>query len=154
MPRFGRPNMGHRGTGQYPPDWPTIAQSVKKRADWRCAMCQYSHAPALGYRLEVHHLDRDKCNSEWWNLIALCQRCHPSVGATFDLLEVCLLFRTQLRLWETSADDYPDWLKPHVVGFLDAVRAGWRPHNHFYQPELPGMQRYLPFSYRTQREQS
>lgn len=26
--------------------------------------------------LTVHHLDEDKGNCRWWNLVALCQRCH------------------------------------------------------------------------------
>lgn len=26
--------------------------------------------------LTVHHLDEDKANCRWWNLVALCQRCH------------------------------------------------------------------------------
>lgn len=29
--------------------------------------------------LTVHHLDGDKLNCRWWNLAALCQRCHLSI---------------------------------------------------------------------------
>lgn len=31
--------------------------------------------------LTVHHLDGDKANMRWWNLLALCQFCHLSVQA-------------------------------------------------------------------------
>lgn len=31
--------------------------------------------------LTVHHLDGDKANNRWWNLLALCQVCHLQVQA-------------------------------------------------------------------------
>ena len=60
----------------YPADWPAIAKAVKDAADWQCIRCGHAHEPATGYMLTVHHLDMDKANCAWWNLTALCQRCH------------------------------------------------------------------------------
>lgn len=88
--------LGIRGT--YPPDWPAISERVKAEAGHRCIRCGHpagdtplALAPctvrcthsADGRRrvLTVHHLDGDKSNCAWWNLLALCQACHLSVQA-------------------------------------------------------------------------
>lgn len=70
-------NTIHRG--EYPPDWDKIAREVKDRAGWQCENCEASHAPQEGYGLTVHHLDMDKSNCHWTNLVALCQKCHLRV---------------------------------------------------------------------------
>ena len=63
----------------YPPDWQAIALAVKVRAGWSCIRCCEPHHPSAGYCLTVHHADGDKANCLWWNLLALCQRCHLSI---------------------------------------------------------------------------
>ena len=78
--------MPRRSTGEYPPDWPTIAEAVKEAAGWRCVRCDHPHDPASGHTLtaqscvlcRVHHLDLDPSNCRWWNTPALCQHCHLS----------------------------------------------------------------------------
>jgi 5-methylcytosine-specific restriction endonuclease McrA len=60
----------------YPPDWDEIALAIKQQAGWRCEHCGHLHDPASGYCLTVHHLDGDKSNCAFENLVALCQRCH------------------------------------------------------------------------------
>jgi hypothetical protein len=54
--------------------------------------------------LTVHHLDGDKCNCRWWNLVPLCQRCHLSV---------------QSRIVMDRSFDRPHttWFQPYVAGF-------------------------------------
>jgi len=69
--------------GSYPPDWPEIAERIKRAAHWRCEDCGHPHEPAAGYTLTVHHLDGDKSNCNWRNLVALCQRCHLRIQATW-----------------------------------------------------------------------
>lgn len=67
--------------GEYPPDWPEIARAVKDAASWRCVRCDAPHSRDGWRILTVHHLDGDKANCVWWNLLALCQRCHLSIQA-------------------------------------------------------------------------
>lgn len=54
--------------------------------------------------LTVHHFDCNKLNCRWWNLGALCQKCHLSVQnrAKFDRPYVL---------------EHSKWMKPYVAGF-------------------------------------
>lgn len=94
--------MKHRG--EYPPDWPDIAMDVKCDAKWRCVRCGHPHDCKGGYVLTVHHLDGDKGNCRWWNLLPLCQRCHLYIQARVD--------PRQPYIFEHSA-----WFRPYVAGF-------------------------------------
>lgn len=73
---------GAEGRG-YPPDWDEIARRVKEAAGWRCEHCNHPHDPSAGRCLTVHHADGDPANSDPDNLVALCQRCHLSLQASF-----------------------------------------------------------------------
>lgn len=74
MPRASR-------GGAYPSNWKDIAKACKDAAGWRCVRCGHEHDRATGHVLTVHHLDMNPANCEWWNLAALCQKCHLSVQA-------------------------------------------------------------------------
>ena len=88
----------------YPADWKEIAQRVKDAAHWKCIRCQAAH-DRKGWRiLTVHHFDGDKANCEWWNLLALCQRCHLSIQGRVNP-DVPYMF------------EHSEWLKPYVAGF-------------------------------------
>lgn len=54
--------------------------------------------------LTVHHLDNVKANCRWWNLAALCQRCHLQVQGTVQM--------SRVWPWEHS-----EWFKPYVAGY-------------------------------------
>lgn len=54
--------------------------------------------------LTVHHLDGDKSNCKWWNLLPLCQRCHLTVQGNVKPETPYFL--------EHSA-----WFRPYVAGF-------------------------------------
>lgn len=92
-------------SGDYTPDWPEIARSVKDAADWRCVRCRHPHEVETGYVLTVHHLDMDKGNNRWWNLLALCQRCHLSIQARVDLR----------RPWVLA--EHSVWFRLYVAGW-------------------------------------
>ena len=94
-----------RSTGAYPDDWPELARSVKDAAQWCCIRCGHHHDPATGYTLTVHHLDINPANRAWWNLLALCQRCHLSVQVRVYLD----------RPWVMA--EHSEWFKPYVAGF-------------------------------------
>lgn len=90
--------------GEYPADWPEIARLVKDAAKWYCVRCAHPHQREGWYILTVHHWDGDKANCRWWNLLALCQRCHLKIQATVN--------PDQPYLFEHS-----EWCKPYAAGF-------------------------------------
>lgn len=66
----------------------TIAQFVEAR--WRI--------------LTVHHLDGDKANCMWWNLVALCQRCH-------------LTIQGRVKLEREFIAEHSEWFKIYAAGW-------------------------------------
>jgi hypothetical protein len=54
--------------------------------------------------LTVHHLDGNKSNCEWWNLLPLCQRCHLTV-------------QTRLNPQIPYFLEHSPWFQPYVAGF-------------------------------------
>lgn len=96
--------------GEYPADWPEIATRVKAEAGGRCIRCTRAHNPSAGYCLTVHHWDGDKANCRWWNLMALCQRCHLSIQGRVN--------PAQPFMFEHST-----WMKPYAAGFY--ARKYW-----------------------------
>jgi len=77
-------------TNDYPPEWKTfeIQQQAYERAGWRCEHCGMEFVPGTTLAryakrrdgefmvLTVHHIDGNKANCDWTNLLACCQRCH------------------------------------------------------------------------------
>lgn len=61
--------------------------------------------------LTVHHLNGIKHDLRWWNLVALCQRCHLSV---------------QTRVVMSRRYDRPhsEWFRPYVAGYYAATILG------------------------------
>lgn len=58
--------------------------------------------------LTVHHLDGDKANVRWWNLAALCQRCHLEIQAKVVMERVYPF-------------EHSEWFKPFVSGYYAFV---------------------------------
>lgn len=123
--------LEHRGT--YPDHWPQLSAAVKRAAGDRCIRCGHPSGDYLdcfvdGVRVEpikelaactahcthpkdgklraltVHHLDGDKGNDRWWNLLALCQVCHLQIQGKV-IPERPWLF------------EHSEWFKPYVAGF-------------------------------------
>ena len=90
--------------GDYPPNWPQIAQQCKADAGWKCVRCGHPHDPTTGHTLTVHHIDGNKANCQWFNLASLCQRCHLHIQAKV-IIEQPYLF------------EHSDWFKPYVAGY-------------------------------------
>jgi len=64
-----------------------------------------AHAPLIpGLNYGVHHLDGDKDNNRWWNLLALCNSCHLHIQA--------VVIPERPWLFEHS-----EWFKPYACGF-------------------------------------
>lgn len=96
----------------YPDDWKRIAGSVKDAADWKCVRCGHAHEPAAGYTLTVHHLDIDPANCAWWNIPALCQRCHLKIQSKV-VMERPYMF------------DHSEWFKPYVAAYRIGPKCGY-----------------------------
>lgn len=99
-----------KSTGDYPPNWKQIANEVKDAADWQCVRCGHPHDPKAGYTLTVHHLDLNPANNVWYNLAALCQRCHLRIQAKVILH----------RPWYLP---HSEWFKPFVAGYYAAQQG-------------------------------
>jgi 5-methylcytosine-specific restriction endonuclease McrA len=103
-----------RFRNEYPVNWPEIAARVKAEAGGKCVRCGHLHQPEVGYCLTVHHLDGDKANGAWWNLLALCQRCHLRVQARVIVERQWLL-------------EHTEWFKPYAAGFYASYYGGVHP---------------------------
>ena len=95
--------MARKSTGDYPNNWGEIAKDVKDEAGWKCIRCEHVHEPEAGYTLTVHHLDLNPANCAWWNIPALCQRCHLIIQNKV-VIERCWMF------------EHSEWFKPYVAG--------------------------------------
>lgn len=82
-----------KAKNDYPVDWSVIAWNVKEEAGWCCEHCGHAHDKASGHVLTVHHLDMDKGNCDYSNLVALCQRCHLRIQAKYFPLQMWLICR-------------------------------------------------------------
>jgi hypothetical protein len=121
-------------SGEYPPNWKTISLEAKVAAGYRCVRCRHSFSfegvplfcvddcdlskgrhggdaitwdgdprlPGLNYG--VHHLDGDKSNCRWWNLLPLCNSCHLKIQSRV-IPERPWLF------------EHSEWFKPYAGGF-------------------------------------
>ena len=89
----------------YPPEWPDIDLRVKQRADWCCVRCGHPNDRESGHVLTVHHLDMDKANVSWWNLAALCQRCHLKIQGRLSVSQMFLF-----------PELHSLWLRPFLIG--------------------------------------
>lgn len=61
--------------------------------------------------LTVHHLDEIKLNCRWWNLAALCQRCHLTIQGRVKISRPYFL-------------EHSEWFKPYVAGFYASTILG------------------------------
>lgn len=114
-------------SGDYPDNWKEIAEAAKAAVNYRCVRCGHRHSPPSDPQpcdrhcdpdrhpgglndgrqrvLTIHHADGDKGNSQWWNLLPLCQVCHLAIQAKVNLERPWLMF------------DHSDWFRPYVAGY-------------------------------------
>lgn len=67
----------------YSSNWKSIAKTIRKRDSYRCQHCGITQTELLSnnkYRLNVHHIDYDKTNNDYYNLISLCGNCHEQTN--------------------------------------------------------------------------
>jgi hypothetical protein len=93
-----------RFTGEYAKDGKQTRRAAREAAGNKCIRCGHPNDFASGHVLTTHHFDGNKANDEWWNLMALCQRCHLKVQGKVDPRIPFFL-------------EHSDWMKPYVAGF-------------------------------------
>lgn len=76
---------------------PLLVMAVEKQARWRI--------------LTVHHLTGVKGDLRWWNLAALCQRCH-------------LQIQGRVRMERTWPWEHSEWFRPYVAGYYAWMYRG------------------------------
>lgn len=91
-----------RFTNDYNPDGKKKRDEARASAGHKCIRCGSPSVP--GKILTVHHMDGNKSNDSWWNLLPLCQVCHLQIQAKLD--------PEQPYFFEHS-----EWLKPYIAGF-------------------------------------
>src|SRR4051794_10918510 len=79
-----------KGAGEWSP-----CDDQCRHAGPRRSRCEYDeHAigrlvwEARWRILTVHHLNGDKFDCRWWNLVALCQRCHLQIQGKVQMARV------------------------------------------------------------------
>lgn len=90
--------------GQYAADGKESRRAVREAAGNKCIRCGHPNCAKTHHVLTTHHFDGNKANDEWWNLMALCQRCHLKVQNKVDPQIPYFL-------------EHTDWMKPYVAGF-------------------------------------
>lgn len=115
---YGHPHHGewtpcdHRCTHRGPVRLSYIAEDGSKveRLEHRLAT---EAAVVVGYGkdveaqwriLTVHHLTGEKADCRWWNLVALCQRCHLEIQGRVVMD----------RVWP---HEHSAWFRPYVAGY-------------------------------------
>lgn len=81
----------------------------------------------------VHHMDGNKSNCAWWNLLALCQRCH-------------LTIQTKVNPDQPFMLEHSDWFKPYAAGFYAKKYEG---RDLTRQQAVAEMDRLLAYEYLT-----
>jgi hypothetical protein len=99
--------MKRKFPGAYSDDWSAVATAAKEAAGWKCVRCGHEHDRDSGHVLTIHHLDGDKSNNAWWNLAALCQRCHLHIQGKV-IMERPYMF------------EHSEWFRPYVAGYYAA----------------------------------
>jgi len=61
--------------------------------------------------LTVHHLIGVKADLRWWNLAALCQRCHLEIQG-------------RVRMEQVYPHEHSEWFKPYAAGYYAATYLG------------------------------
>jgi hypothetical protein len=94
------------------------------RAHWRCEHCgaqfhrgdtrhpTIRNANGRPLILTVHHIDGDKQNNDWTNLLVCCQRCHLHVQAVWKP------GWTLPAAWETV----PAWITERGLAYVDRAQ--------------------------------
>lgn len=86
------------------PDWTAYEHAGEGAAVAGFMVAQGFAIEAAWRILTVHHLNERKHDLRWWNLAALCQRCH-------------LTIQRKVTMEVAYPWDHSDWFKPHAAAW-------------------------------------
>jgi hypothetical protein len=95
---------------KYPDNWKEISDAVKEAAGWKCVRCGHKHERESGHVLTVHHLDINPSHCQWWNVPALCQKCH-------------LIIQHKVVIEQPYFFSHSEWFKPYVAAYYGVVEG-------------------------------
>ena len=99
-----------KGAGEWSPCDERCTHGGEVRTRWDAMPVHLRHKTLAVWQearyriLTVHHLDEDKANCRWWNLVALCQRCH-------------LLMQRKVVMDRPWHYEHSEWFKPYAAAF-------------------------------------
>ena len=91
-----------RFTNDYNPDGQQKRREARELAGNKCIRCGSPSVP--GKILTTHHLNGDKSDDAWHNLLPLCQVCHLQIQAKVDPEQPYFL-------------EHSSWFKPFIAGY-------------------------------------
>ena len=63
----------------YPPEWTSHLRSdIRIRDGYKCQLCEFESM--ITGELHIHHIDYNKGNNDWGNLVTLCHSCHSKTN--------------------------------------------------------------------------
>lgn len=93
-----------RFTGSYAENGKETRKAAREAAGNICIRCKHPNDFSSGHVLTTHHFDGNKANDAWYNLMALCQRCHLHIQNKVDP-QIPFFFQ------------HTEWAKPYMAGF-------------------------------------
>ena len=89
--------------GDYGSDWTNkLKDKIRKRDSYKCCLCGLTnkeHLKIYSLSLSVHHIDYNKRNNIFVNLISLCNQCHARTNFNrqywTEKLNECIFSHTQ-----------------------------------------------------------
>jgi len=86
------------GGDYYSPDWKTsLKEIVRDRDNHVCQLCGL-HEKENRRKLDVHHLDYNKKNCSFTNLISLCRKCHAKTNSNRENFKKFFLEKLNLLI--------------------------------------------------------
>ena len=96
------------GKNEYEDFDETIKELVRKRSHRCCVVCGKTEKEN-GRKLDVHHIDHNKKNSSYYNLVALCHPCHTKETYGKIIIRVDLVdTETGQSVFRTIVDTNPE----------------------------------------------
>ena len=84
------------GWREYPKEFFKMRNSILERDGYICQICARNLPKNIGIA-NVHHIDGDKSNNTYDNLISLCKSCHSKIHATNKSSPSITAFRSKLN---------------------------------------------------------
>ncbi len=109
--RCGHPyKNGEHGNGEWSP-CDEHCTHKNSRETWRWGKVGTTEPEARWRILTVHHLNGDKADCRWWNLTALCQRCHLTIQGRVNMAQI-------------YPGEHSEWFKPYAAGYYAVTYLG------------------------------